>query len=118
MGNYGTPKKQLTAVGFQINNHQPTNQPTRTTPSFFAFLDEFSLAGNVSFVDDDLDRYEHLGMECTHQKKRQNVECFGGEGREGGGGNKRKPVEGGPIVINGIYTGYYIFLYKWPIVNG
>eukprot|EP00434_Breviolum_minutum_P004419 symbB.v1.2.003894.t1/scaffold217.1/size263214/4 len=30
----------------------------QTTPSFFAFLDEFSLAGNVSFVDDDLDRYE------------------------------------------------------------
>ena len=32
----------------------------RTTPSSLAFLDEVSLAGNVSFVDDDLDRDECL----------------------------------------------------------
>eukprot|EP00435_Cladocopium_sp_Y103_P035297 s1732_g9.t1 len=30
----------------------------QTTPSSLSFLDEVSLAGNVSFVDDDLDRYE------------------------------------------------------------
>eukprot|EP00439_Symbiodinium_sp_Y106_P020057 s5903_g2.t1 len=30
----------------------------QTTPSSLAFLDEVSKAGNVTFVDDDLDRYE------------------------------------------------------------
>ena len=69
-------KKQL--EGFQ--------QPPRTTPSFLAFLDEASLAGNVSFVDDDLDRYEHLG---NAPKKTTNVES--GSLREGGG-KKHGPV--------------------------
>ena len=35
----------------------------RTTPSSLSFLDEVSLAGNVSFVDDDLDRYECPGAQ-------------------------------------------------------
>ncbi|CAK9114759.1 unnamed protein product [Durusdinium trenchii] len=30
----------------------------QTTPSYLAFLDEISVAGNVTFVDDDLDRHE------------------------------------------------------------
>ncbi|CAJ1450024.1 unnamed protein product [Effrenium voratum] len=30
----------------------------QTTPSYLAFLDEVSVAGNVSFVDEDLDRFE------------------------------------------------------------
>ena len=58
-------------------------QPPRTTPSFLAFLDEASLAGNVSFVDDDLDRHEHLGNALTKTK------VFWG--REGGG-KKHGPV--------------------------
>eukprot|EP00930_Biecheleria_cincta_P034347 TRINITY_DN23750_c0_g1_i1.p1 TRINITY_DN23750_c0_g1~~TRINITY_DN23750_c0_g1_i1.p1 ORF type:complete len:4185 (-),score=632.85 TRINITY_DN23750_c0_g1_i1:7-12414(-) len=30
----------------------------QTTPSYLAFIDEISQAANVSFIDDDLDRYE------------------------------------------------------------
>lgn len=73
-------KKQLAWV------FRPTTE--RTTPSFLAFLDEASLAGNVSFVDDDLDRHEHLG---NAPKKTTNVES--GRGRCCG---KKHKVEGGP----------------------
>ena len=93
-----------------LRGFSTTTTTERTTPSFLAFLDEASLAGNVSFVDDDLDRHEHLGNALTKKRKNERV-----LGEREGGGNKRKPVG---LVINGIYTGYYIFLYKWPIVNG
>lgn len=36
----------------------------RTTPSYLAFLDEISVAGNVTFVDDDLDRHENLAQQA------------------------------------------------------
>jgi len=56
---YGTPRNSLRVF---------KSTTERTTPSSLAFLDEFSLAGNVSFVDDDLDRHEHLGNALTKTK--------------------------------------------------